>query len=373
MLLPIAKLLQSIANEQAENKIVSDAAFTPTILQFIQKHIEPVRAFAARLTDEDDLAMLKKVVSGSSRPSGPKVDRASALALLTAYISSPDFPLPTLQPNDTSRSLSAAVRQRKVQNLDDRTIVLDSVLDLVKINLVLLIPDIGTHSEVASRFIDSVSAARVELDKLGVKQVLITSGTVTAARDFYEESSFKGDVVVDTSNGSKLLQLFDMRARRQSARSIQSAGAPSTAGAKHLRRNSEKQLKVGNLRERLDKVKLERDELKDLERGDKRDKDKDRDRDKDKDKDKKEESVSQRSKIGTVYIIIWNFINFERTIDGEKGEVEAILSQCGASPATLAAVAAKVKRKQKSKESESPKSGIRSFFTLKRRGSSQRS
>jgi hypothetical protein len=214
VLLPIAKLLQSIANEQLENKITTDAVAAPKVLQFIQKHIEPVRAFAARLTDEDDLAMLKKVVSGSAARAGPKVAKSSALSELTSYISSPDFPLPTLQPNESSRSLSAAVRQRKVQNLDDRTIKLDDVLDLVKINLVLLVPDIGTHGEVAARLIDSISAARTELEKLGVKQLLITSGTVTAARDFYEESPFKGDVVVDTSNGSKLLQLFDMRARR---------------------------------------------------------------------------------------------------------------------------------------------------------------
>eukprot|EP01122_Echinamoeba_exundans_P002054 TRINITY_DN1201_c0_g1_i3.p1 TRINITY_DN1201_c0_g1~~TRINITY_DN1201_c0_g1_i3.p1 ORF type:complete len:594 (-),score=90.50 TRINITY_DN1201_c0_g1_i3:1-1782(-) len=346
VLLPIAKLLQSIANEQLENKITTDSAATPKVVQFIQKHIEPVRAFAARLTDEDDLAMLKKVVSGSSSRAGPKVDKSLALTELTSYISSPDFPLPTLQPNESSRSLSAAVRQRKVQNLDDRTIKLDDVLDLVKINLVLLVPDIGTHGEVAARLIDSISAARTELEKLGVKQLLITSGTVTAARDFYEESPFKGDVVVDTSTGSKLLQLFDMRARRQSARSLQ-----DTSPAKNLRRNSEKQLKVGNLKERLEKAKEEK-----------------------KEKDKKPDDGS-KAKSGTVYIIIWNFINFERPIDGSKAEVEIILNQCGASPAALAAVAAKLKRKQKAKEKETDgqKSGLRSFFTLRKRSSSQRS
>ena len=71
-----------------------------------------------------------------------------------------------------------------------------------------------THTEVATKFPDSISSARTELEKLGVEQLLITNGTVTAVRDFYEESSFKGVVVVDTSSGSKLLQLFNMRTRR---------------------------------------------------------------------------------------------------------------------------------------------------------------
>jgi hypothetical protein len=93
-----------------------------------------------------------------------------------------------------------------------------------------------------------------------------------------------------------------------------------------------------------------------------------------KEKDKKPDDI-QKTKSGTVYIIIWNFINFERPIDGSKAEVETILNQCGASPAALAAVAARLKRKQKAKEKETEgqKSGIRSFFTLRKRSSSQRS
>jgi len=49
VLLQIAKLLQCIANEQIENKITLTANGQDKILAFIEKSIQPIRDYAARL------------------------------------------------------------------------------------------------------------------------------------------------------------------------------------------------------------------------------------------------------------------------------------------------------------------------------------
>jgi len=54
----------------------------------------------------------------------------------------------------------------------------------------------------------------------GVKQIMITGGTLAEATKFDEESRFKGEIYFDSS--VKIHQLFQMRARKQSTRTLYS-------------------------------------------------------------------------------------------------------------------------------------------------------
>jgi hypothetical protein len=52
----------------------------------------------------------------------------------------------------------------------------------------------------------------------GVKQVVIAGGSVESASDFNDNTSFKGDIFVDTTG--KIQQLFSLRARKDTSRSL---------------------------------------------------------------------------------------------------------------------------------------------------------
>lgn len=59
---------------------------------------------------------------------------------------------------------------------------------------------------------DESAKIRAELDKLGVKQILLAGGNVKTANLFFDNCKFKGDVLVDTSG--KMGQLFSLQKRK---------------------------------------------------------------------------------------------------------------------------------------------------------------
>lgn len=207
VLLPIARLLQCIANETVDNKIF-DSSSNEKITTFIRENIETIRAFTTHLTNEHEIAAIKKM---TKIPEFRPDEKDIALQNIIEYVTGPEFPMPSLELSSSARTLPALVKKRKVLGLDDRTTKLEMVLDYVKINVVYLFADLEHPSYIA--MMDETSKIRAEMDKLGVKQFVLAGGATTKpANLWYEHTKFKGEVFIDTSG--KMQQLFSLQKRK---------------------------------------------------------------------------------------------------------------------------------------------------------------
>jgi hypothetical protein len=205
VLLPIARLLQCVANETVENKILD--GHNEKVMGFIKDNIDVVRGFCTHLTNEQEISAIKKM---TKVPDFRPDEKDIALQNIMEYISGPEFPMPSLEVSSSARQLPALVKRRKVYALDDRSTRLEMVLDYVKINVVFLFADLEHLSYIT--MMDETAKIRTEMDKLGVKQLLLTGGTTKTANLWYENTKFKGDVFVDTSG--KMQQLFAIQKRK---------------------------------------------------------------------------------------------------------------------------------------------------------------
>lgn len=137
VLLPIAKLLQCIANETYENKILESNS--EKVIEFIKENIQPLRNFTNRITNKQEIQSIKKMIKPHQYR---EEDKITALNNVMEYISGPEFPMPSLEVAKTARVLPTLLKKRKVLSLEGKEMKLDEILDTVKINLVYLFPDV---------------------------------------------------------------------------------------------------------------------------------------------------------------------------------------------------------------------------------------
>ena len=391
VLLPIARLLQCIANETVENKIL-DAGSNEKVLTFIRDNIETVRGFTMHLTNEHEIAAIKKMMKD---PEYRADEKEIALQNIMEYVSGPEFPMPSLEVSSSARTLPALVKKRKVVSLDDRQMRLEMVLDYVKINVVYLFADLEHPSYIA--MMDETAKIRAELEKLGVKQVVLAGGSSTKAGNlWYEHTKFKGDVYIDTSG--KLQQLFSLQKRKSTKANLYTgkmvklrkkfaansdssdglawattpangilgsfsgsstslvggSGPSSLAGSSESltgpaspmpSRHSlmERRVSLNNAAsiKKFKEMQREKEEKSQKER--------------DKEERKREEKEKAEPKLVKMFVLFGDRISFESKFEGAPQDLLNLLQACGARPEAIETARKRLKKKKKI-----------SFFTLRR-------
>lgn len=380
VLLPIARLLQCIANETIENKIFEGQS--EKVMTFIKDHIDVVRAFCTHLTNEQEISAIKKM---TKMPEFRPDEKDIALQNIMEYISGPEFPMPSLEVSSSARQLPALVKRRKVYSLDDRATRLEVVLDYVKINVVFLFNDLEHPSYIT--MMDETAKIRTEMDKLGVKQFVLTGGTTKTANLWYENTKFKGDVFVDTSG--KMQQLFAIQKRKstranlytgkmaklrkkfavaadsndslawaaQSGSSLGSTpnGSP-LASPGHLQPSSSQDGsgsgKAGLMERRMslnNAASIQKFKAMQKEKEEKSQKEKD------KEEKKKEEKEKSEPKLVKMFVLFGDRISFESKFEGQPQDLLNLLQACGARPEAIETARKRLKKRKKI-----------SFFTLRR-------
>ena len=394
VLLPIARLLQCIANETVENKIL-DAGSTDKVTTFIRDNIETVRGFTMHLTNEHEIAAIKKMMKD---PEFRADEKEIALQNIMEYVSGPEFPMPSLEVSSSARTLPALVKRRKVTSLDDRVSRLELVFDYVKINVVYLFADLEHPSYIA--MMDETAKIRTEMEKLGVKQVVLAGGSSTkAANVWYEHTKFKGEVYLDSSG--KMQQLFSLQKRKSTrtnlytgkmvklrkkfaansdsadglawatqpvaapmggsmtslpamggsgpaslAGSSENLAAPSSPmmGSKHSLMERRVSLNNAASIKKFKEMQREKEERSQ----------KERDKDEKKEEKKKEEKKAE-AKPAKMFVLFGDRISFESKFEGQPQDLLNLLQACGARPETIETARKRLKKKKKI-----------SFFTLRR-------
>lgn len=151
-----------------------------------------------------------------------------------------------------------------------------------------------------------------ELDKLGVKQIAITTGSIKDSAHWYNCSKFKGEVLVDTSG--KMPQLFSMQKRKSTKANLFSAKMMKIRSKSHNFTSGEPF-----------KVKPS--------------------------KDKKNEDWHFK-----LFVLYGDRISFESKFRGEPQDLLNLLQACGASLETIATSKKRLKKKKR----------LSAFFSLRR-------
>jgi hypothetical protein len=378
-LLPIARLLQCIANETVENKIFD--GHNDKVMGFIKDNIDTVRQFCMHLTNEQEIAAIKKMTKMAEfRPD----EKDIALQNIMEYISGPEFPMPSLEVSSSARQLPALVKKRKIYSLDDRSTRLEMVLDYVKINVVFLFVDLEHPSYIT--MMDETAKIRAEMDKLGVKQIVLAGGTTKTANLWFENTKFKGDVYVDTSG--KMQQLFAIQKRKSTranlfsgkmaklrkkfavssdstdglawaATQASASGTPtgsSPSASNHLAASSSSEGLPGN-RASLMERRMSLNNAASIQKFKAMQKDKEEKTQKERDKEekKKEEKEKAEPKLVKMFVLFGDRISFESKYEGQPQDLLNLLQACGARPEVIETARKRLKKRKKI-----------SFFTLRR-------
>lgn len=141
VLLPIAKLLQCIANEMYENKILDTS--NEKIIKFISDNVAPLKDFTKRLTNKQEINAIKKIIK---LPVFRDEDKNTALQNIAEYIGGPEFPMPSLEVSKNARQLPTLVKKRKLISSEEKETHLGDILDTVKINLVFIVSEIDKYA-----------------------------------------------------------------------------------------------------------------------------------------------------------------------------------------------------------------------------------
>lgn len=398
VLLPIARLLQCIANETVENKIL-DAGSTEKVTTFIRDNMETVRGFTMHLTNEHEIAAIKKMMKD---PEYRADEKEIALQNIMEYVSGPEFPMPSLEVSSSARTLPAVVKRRKVTGLDDRVSRLEMVFDYVKINVVYLFADLEHSSYIT--MMDETAKIRTEMEKLGVKQVILAGGSSTkAANVWYEHTKFKGDVYLDSSG--KMQQLFSLQKRKstrtnlytgkmvklrkkfaangdssdglawatQSAVPVSGTSTPVIGGSgpaslagssESLGVNGPPALgsasPMGSARHSLMERRVSLNNAASIKKFKEMQKEKEEKTQKERDKDakeerKREEKEKAEPKPAKMFVLFGDRISFESKFEGQPQDLLNLLQACGARAEVIETARKRLKKKKKI-----------SFFTLRR-------
>jgi hypothetical protein len=379
VLLPIARLLQCIANETIENKIMD--GHNDKITVFIKENIEVIRAFCTHLTNEQEITAIKKM---TKIPEFRPDEKELAIQNIMEYISGPEFPMPSLELSNAARALPALVKKRKVYTLDDRSTKLEVVLDYVKINVVFLFADLEHPSYIT--MMDETAKIRAELDKLGVKQLVLTGGNTKTANLWFENCKFKGEVLVDTSG--KMQQLFNLQKRKSTKANLYTGkmsklrkkfgqhsdssdglawAAPLGGGSAQAASSSSGDASSGSPKPNSvlggtgNSMMLERrasvnspssiKKFKEMqaEKAEKSQKERD------KEEKKKEEKEKTEVKQVRMFVLFGDRISFESKFEGQPQDLLNLLQACGARPEVIETARKRLKKKKKI-----------SFFSLRR-------
>lgn len=136
-----------------------------------------------------------------------------------------------------------------------------------------------------------------ELDKLGVKQIVIITGTVKDAIHWSDNTKFKGEVIVDSSG--KIPQLFSLQKRKSTRANLYTAKMLKIR-SKLLNSNNEGKQK------------------------------------------KKTEEVPVK-----IFVLFGDRISFESKFRGEIQDLLNLLQACGASPEVIATNKKRLKKKRR--------------------------